>query len=52
MADVLRKAGYPHAAQDALRGLPERVDWQQLQRLSQKHGIFRDDLISQMGGSP
>lgn len=52
VAEVLRKAGYSNAAQDALRELPDRVGTQQLRRFSLKHGIFRDDLISQMGGSP
>ena len=52
VADTLRKMGYDHAADEALRVLPDRVDDAEAERFCQKQGIFHDDLISRMGGSP
>ena len=52
LVDLLSYLGYTQAADDALRVLPEEVDLQQLQRFADRHGINRDDVISQMGGSP
>ena len=52
LVDLLCHLGYTQAADDALRVLPEEVDLRQLQRFADQHGINRDDVISQMGGSP
>ena len=52
LVDLLCRLGYTQAADDAARVLPEEIDLQQLQRFADRHGINRDDVISQMGGSP
>jgi hypothetical protein len=52
VADMLRKAGLREAADEAMRELPDPVDLEFLQEWSGRHGITRDALISQMGGSP
>jgi hypothetical protein len=35
-----------------LRDLPDPVDINRLQAWAMQHGLSRDELISQMGGSP
>jgi hypothetical protein len=52
VVDMLRRAGFPEAAEDALRVLPDPVDLDRAVALGAEHGITRDDLISRMGGSP
>jgi len=52
LVDLLCRLGYTQEADDALQVLPEKFDLQQLQRFADRHGINRDDVISQMGGSP
>ena len=52
VADTLRRMGYGHAAEEALRVLPDRVDDHEAEKFCQQQGIFHDDLISRMGGSP
>ena len=52
LVDLLCRLGYTREADDALQVLPEEIDLQQLQRFADRHGIYRDDVISQMGGSP
>jgi hypothetical protein len=52
VADMLRHAGFPQAADAAERELPDPVELEQLIAFGTKHGITRDDLISEMGGSP
>jgi hypothetical protein len=52
VVDVLRRLGRTQAADEASRELPDPVDLQQLETLAMRCGISRDDLISQMGGSP
>ena len=49
---VLRRTGFPEAADEFERVLPDHVDLDELASLAQRHGITRDDLISRMGGSP
>ena len=52
VVDMLRRAGLPEVAEDALRDLPDPVDLDRAVALGAEHGITRDDLISRMGGSP
>jgi hypothetical protein len=52
VADTLRRIGYQQEADEALRELPEQVDRHQLEEWGDRHGISRDELMSQMGGSP
>jgi hypothetical protein len=49
---MLRKAGFREAADEAMRDLPDPVDFDHVQELGRQHGITRDVLISQMDGSP
>jgi hypothetical protein len=49
---MLRKAGFRAAADEAMRDLPDPVDLDHVQDWGIQRGITRDDLISQMGGSP
>ncbi|HEV2935573.1 MAG TPA: hypothetical protein VGY96_20790 [Streptosporangiaceae bacterium] len=50
--DTLRHLGYTRAADEAARELPAEVSLEELLRFGDQHGISRDDVISQMGGSP
>ena len=52
VADLLRYVGYPQAADEALRDLPDVVDVKAAQDWSERHGISRDVLTDLMGGSP
>ncbi len=52
VVDMLRKTGFPAAADEALRELPDPVDLDQAAAWGAKYGITRDELISRMGGSP
>jgi hypothetical protein len=49
--DVLRKAGLPEMADEALRDLPDPVDSEQVAVWAVPYGINMDELISRMGGS-
>lgn len=50
--DLLRRAGYTRAAEEAERVLPAQVTLEELQKFADKYGISRGEIISQMGGSP
>ena len=50
--DVLRRAGLPEMAEDALHVLPDPVDSEQVEAWAVPYGINVDELISRMGGSP
>jgi hypothetical protein len=52
VVDTLRRIGYPQAADEALRELPDTLELSELQEFGAKFGISRDELISRMGGSP
>jgi hypothetical protein len=52
VVDLLRRAGFRDAADDAMVELPDPVDLEVLEAWGSKRGITRDLLISQMGGSP
>ena len=50
--DVLRKAGLPEMADDALRELPDPADQEPVAAWAVPYDIDMDELISRMGGSP
>ena len=52
VVDVLRKAGLPEMAGDALRDLPDPVDSEQVAVWAVPYGVSMDELTSRMGGSP
>jgi hypothetical protein len=52
IVEVLRRAGYSEAAEEADRSLPDMVDLQRAAEFGMRYGITRDELISRMGGSP
>ena len=52
VVDILRRAGLREAADEAMRDLPDPVDLDHLQEWAIGHGLTKDLLISQMGGSP
>ena len=49
---ILRRTGYAELADEAERVLPDPVDSDQLAAFAQAHGVNRDDIVSEMGGSP
>jgi hypothetical protein len=52
VVDLLRRTGFAEAAEDAARTLPDPVELDDVLRFLAPYGITRDDLISEMGGSP
>jgi hypothetical protein len=52
VVDTLRMMGLSEEADEALRELPDPVDQDQLSAFCNRLGIYSDDLISRMGGSP
>ena len=52
VVDVLRKAGLPQMADEALRDLPDPVDGEQVAAWAVPYGVSMDELTSRMGGSP
>jgi hypothetical protein len=52
VVDLLRKAGFREAADEAMVELPDPVDLEHVQEWGIQRGITRDVLISEMGGSP
>ena len=52
LVDMLRRMDYAQAADVAERELPDPVDSEEVAKLGQRFGIFFDELISRMGGSP
>jgi len=52
LVDMLRRMDYKQAAEVAERELPDPVDSEEAAKLGERLGIFFDDLISGMGGSP
>jgi len=51
-AHTLRRTGFPEAADEALRVLPDPVDVDQIAAFLGPYAISMDELISRMGGSP
>jgi hypothetical protein len=52
VVDVLRKAGLPQLAAEALRDLPDPGDSEQVAAWAVPYGVSMDELTSRMGGSP
>ena len=49
---TLRRARWSDLAGEASRTLPDPVDIDPLVALGMQHGVSKDNLISQFGGSP
>jgi len=49
---LFRRTGYTELADEAERVLPDPVDASQLEAFANSHGVNRDDIVSEMGGSP
>jgi hypothetical protein len=52
IVDLLRRAGLPEAADEAMAELTDPVDLRHVQEWCLRRGITRSVLISRMGGSP
>jgi hypothetical protein len=52
VVDILRIAPLPDLAEEALRALPDRVEYNHAERFLAQYGITKDELISRRGGSP
>jgi hypothetical protein len=49
---TLRRLGYTEAAEEAERELPDPVSLEELKTFTDRYNISRDEVMSQMGGSP
>jgi hypothetical protein len=52
LVEIMRRTGYTELADEAERVLPDPVDFDQLDAFARQHGVSKDDIISEMGGSP
>lgn len=52
VVDVLRTAGLPEMAEEAVRDLPDPVDSEQVAAWAVPYGVNMGDLASRVGGSP
>jgi hypothetical protein len=52
VVEVMHRIGRAELADEASRDLPDPVDIDRLKAWLMQHGLSRDELISQMGGSP
>jgi len=52
LVDTLRHLGYTEVADAAARELPDPVSMEELKKFTDRYNISRDEVISQMGGSP
>jgi hypothetical protein len=52
VVDLLNRLGRTQLAEEASRDLPDSADIDRIAAWLMKHGLSRDDFISQMGGSP
>jgi drug/metabolite transporter, DME family len=50
--NTLRRLGYTEAAEEAERELPDPVSTDELIKFTDRYNISRDEVMSQMGGSP
>ena len=50
VVQMLRRWGYEQLADEALRDLPDPVDVDELRDWNMRHGLTRDDIISNIGG--
>ena len=51
LAVTLRRTGFPEAAEEALRVLPDPVDGDQIAAFLAPYGITLDELVSRVGGT-
>ncbi len=49
---IMRRTGFTQLADEAERVLPDPVPVDRLEAFAQAHGLDRDSMISEMGGSP
>jgi hypothetical protein len=49
---TLRRLGYTQAAAAAERELPTQVSLEEVRKFADRYNISRDEVMSQMGGSP
>ena len=49
---TLRRLGYTEAAAAAERELPTQVSLEEVKKFADRYNISRDEVMSQMGGSP
>jgi hypothetical protein len=49
---TLRRLGYTQAAEEAERELPDQVSLEEVKKFADRYNISRDEVMSQMGGSP
>jgi hypothetical protein len=49
---TLRRLGYTEAAEEADRELPDPVSLEEIKKFADRYNISRDEVMSQMGGSP
>ena len=52
LVSTLRRLGYTEAAEEAERELPDPVSTDELIKFADRFNISRDEVMSQMGGSP
>jgi hypothetical protein len=52
VVDILRMAALPGLAEEALRTLPDPVEYNHAERFLARYGITKYELISRRGGSP
>jgi hypothetical protein len=52
VVDILRMVALPDLAEEALRALPDPVEYNRAERFLAQHGLTKDELISRRGGSP
>ena len=50
--NTLRRLGYTEAAEEAARTLPDPVSVEEIRQFADRYNISRDEVMSQMGGSP
>jgi hypothetical protein len=49
---TLHRLGYTEAAEEAERELPDPVSLDEIRAFTDRYNISRDEVMSQMGGSP
>jgi hypothetical protein len=52
IVDLLHRAGLHEVAEKAAEELPDQVELADAEKWGSRHGISRNVLISEMGGSP
>ena len=50
--NTLRNLGYTEAADTAVQELPDPIPMEDLKKFADRYNISRDEVMSQMGGSP